>query len=190
MKGRDSRVAISRSRIRGMTRRGKMHLPGTMRAKDRWPYPPQASRFPVDKYHEHWRKPNGPSSAFVPAAIILLPLLFFPTLAIVHMAQGGDSWILFGYAAGISFVTYLLYRHDKRMAQMGEWRTAESTLHLFELLGGWPGAFLAQRTFRHKTSKISYQIVFWTIVFLHEFISFDFTQNWECLKKVVMCFHG
>jgi uncharacterized membrane protein YsdA (DUF1294 family) len=36
-----------------------------------------------------------------------------------------------------------------------------------ELVGGWPGALLAQQVFRHKTRKLSYQVVFWTIVVLH-----------------------
>jgi uncharacterized membrane protein YsdA (DUF1294 family) len=43
----------------------------------------------------------------------------------------------------------------------------ESSLHLIELLGGWPGAYLAQQTMRHKTVKASYQVVYWLIVLLH-----------------------
>lgn len=64
----------------------------------------------------------------------------------------------------VTFVTYLL---DKRAAQRGRQRTPEATLHVLELLGGWPGAFLAQRLIRHKNAKLSYQIVFWLIVALH-----------------------
>jgi hypothetical protein len=41
------------------------------------------------------------------------------------------------------------------------WRTPEKVLHASELLGGWPGALLAQQLFRHKTRKVSYQLVFW-----------------------------
>ncbi|WP_153605141.1 DUF1294 domain-containing protein, partial [Pseudomonas aeruginosa] len=41
-------------------------------------------------------------------------------------------------------------------------------LHLFELLGGWPGALVAQQVFRHKTRKLSFQLVFWGIVLLHQ----------------------
>ena len=37
----------------------------------------------------------------------------------------------------------------------GAWRIREGTLHLVEALGGWPGAFLAQQTMRHKTVKLS-----------------------------------
>lgn len=47
------------------------------------------------------------------------------------------------------------------------WRIQELHLHLAELLGGWPGALVAQCWLRHKCSKRSYQTVFWVIVFLH-----------------------
>jgi uncharacterized membrane protein YsdA (DUF1294 family) len=83
-------------------------------------------------------------------------------------------------------VTYLLYRHDKKRAESGGWRTPESTLHSAELLGGWPVAFVAQRTLRHKISKVSYQIVFWLIVTLHQIASFDFLQGWTYARKVLL----
>jgi uncharacterized membrane protein YsdA (DUF1294 family) len=35
---------------------------------------------------------------------------------------------------------------------------------MLALVGGWPGALIAQRTLRHKTQKISFQIVYWTTV--------------------------
>ncbi|MGV8663884.1 DUF1294 domain-containing protein, partial [Pseudomonas aeruginosa] len=35
-------------------------------------------------------------------------------------------------------------------------------------LGGWPGALVAQQVFRHKTRKLSFQLVFWGIVLLHQ----------------------
>lgn len=39
---------------------------------------------------------------------------------------------------------------------------------MFELLGGWPGALIAQQKFRHKTRKVSFQVVFWAIVLVHQ----------------------
>ena len=41
-------------------------------------------------------------------------------------------------------------------------------LHEVEILGGWPGALLAQQLLRHKTKKTSYQVVFWLIVLMHQ----------------------
>jgi len=37
-------------------------------------------------------------------------------------------------------------------------------LHLLSLLGGWPGALIGQGLFRHKTSKQSFQFMFWLTV--------------------------
>lgn len=49
----------------------------------------------------------------------------------------------------------------------------EKVLHATEILGGWPGALLAQQVFRHKTRKVSYQLMFWLIVTLHELFWVD-----------------
>lgn len=65
---------------------------------------------------------------------------------------------------GVSLVLFVMYWIDKRAAQRGGQRTAENTLHLFELCCGWPGALIAQQVFRHKTRKGSYQFVFWLAV--------------------------
>jgi uncharacterized membrane protein YsdA (DUF1294 family)/cold shock CspA family protein len=67
----------------------------------------------------------------------------------------------------VPFVVLLAYFLDKAAAQNGRWRTSESTLHLFSLVGGWPGALFAQRTFRHKTQKQSFQIAYWVTVGLN-----------------------
>ena len=66
-----------------------------------------------------------------------------------------------------SCVAYLAYVFDKAASLKGQWRTPESTLHFFSLIGGWPGAMLAQRTLRHKTQKQSFQVVYWTTVILN-----------------------
>ena len=66
-----------------------------------------------------------------------------------------------------SMVAYLLYWFDKRRAIAGGRRLPENTLHWASLLGGWPGAIIAQQRLRHKTQKRSFRIVFWITVFLH-----------------------
>jgi uncharacterized membrane protein YsdA (DUF1294 family)/cold shock CspA family protein len=67
----------------------------------------------------------------------------------------------------VSLFTMMLYYFDKRKAQRDAWRTPESTLHLFALFGGWPGAAIAQQLLRHKTQKKAFRHVFWLTVILN-----------------------
>ena len=68
---------------------------------------------------------------------------------------------------GASLVTFFMYFWDKSAARTGAWRTQESTLHLLSLLGGWPGALIAQQTLRHKSRKASFRAVFWLTVLVN-----------------------
>ncbi len=72
------------------------------------------------------------------------------------------------YIYGImSLVTLIVYAIDKNAAVRGRWRIRETTLHALEFGCGWPGAWLAQRLFRHKSSKKSYLVVYWFMVALN-----------------------
>jgi uncharacterized membrane protein YsdA (DUF1294 family) len=79
-------------------------------------------------------------------------------------------WIAASYAglvAVTSIASFVAYGFDKRRAGAGGRRVPERTLHLLALAGGWPGALLAQRQFRHKTQKVRFRVVFWVVVALH-----------------------
>jgi len=89
--------------------------------------------------------------------LIMVALVFAGKLPAVLLG-------LYLVASGVTFVAYAL---DKSPARNDQWRIQESTLHLFALVGGWPGAFAAQNMLRHKSKKQSFQIVFWTTVFLN-----------------------
>ena len=67
----------------------------------------------------------------------------------------------------LSLMAFVFYGFDKRRAQRDGRRGPEKTLHLLALFGGWPGALMGQRVFRHKTQNFSYRIVFWLCVMLH-----------------------
>ncbi len=75
--------------------------------------------------------------------------------------------VYFGIVFVMSIVTFVVYGFDKRRAGNGGRRVPERTLHCLALLGGWPGALLAQRQLRHKTKKSSFLIIFWIVVLLH-----------------------
>jgi uncharacterized membrane protein YsdA (DUF1294 family)/cold shock CspA family protein len=72
--------------------------------------------------------------------------------------------LVLGIYVVASLITYALYAKDKSAAQDGTWRTPESTLHFFSLIGGWPGALIAQSKLRHKSKKISFRIFYWVTV--------------------------
>ena len=96
-------------------------------------------------------------------------------------------WMGAGGLLLVSSITYVMYAHDKQRAMSKGWRVPESSLHLGELLGGWPGALLAQRGLRHKCSKPGYQVVFWAIVLLYQIAAVDVILN-QRLSRAVMQF--
>ena len=69
----------------------------------------------------------------------------------------------------MSLITFFAYWRDKAAARANRWRTQESSLHILGLLGGWPGALIAQGSFRHKTRKRSFQIGFWLVLAINVF---------------------
>jgi len=69
--------------------------------------------------------------------------------------------------AVMSVITLLVYAWDKRAAGGRRRRRPESTLHLLALLGGWPGALLGQRLFKHKRQKLSFFAITWLIAAAH-----------------------
>ena len=66
--------------------------------------------------------------------------------------------ILWGAWLVINLITFSLYGVDKRRAKKGAWRIPEKTLLTGTWLLGGVGAWLAMRTFRHKTKHIAFQV--------------------------------
>ncbi|KAA0975991.1 DUF1294 domain-containing protein [Pseudomonas sp. ANT_J28] len=108
-----------------------------------------------------------------------LKLLVFAVLCALPLYGSMSLWLrgvsvipLAAYGV-VSLLAFLLYWSDKRKARADHWRTPENVLHALELAGGWPGALLAQQLFRHKTRKVSFQLLFWMIVLLHQVFWID-----------------
>ena len=126
---------------------------GKKRAQD-VQYPVRARRRPAPRG-------EAPAPWTLPRALAIpafLLLVYF-----VAMRWGLKPYVLHVYA-GASVVAFFAYVFDKSAARQNRWRTQESTLHGLALLGGWPGALLAQQILRHKTSKTSFIAVFWLTV--------------------------
>lgn len=109
----------------------------------------------------------APRSSFGPSRLpLVLAALFLVFVAFIGLTARVPLGLL-GLYAGASLVTFIAYAIDKSAAQSGRWRTQESTLHLLALIGGWPGALIAQNRLRHKSRKGSFLLVFWVTVLLN-----------------------
>lgn len=117
-------------------------------------------------------------------ALTLLVLLILPSFAALRAAGAIPWYIIPGLMSFFSLWVYFRLGSDKKAAQTNQWRASEGSLHWFEFLGGWPGSFVAQRRFRHKVSKRSYQFIFWLIVLAHQVIAFDYLNRWAGWKFV------
>jgi len=96
-----------------------------------------------------------------------LLLSVIPVLGSIHFAiTTGNPIPLIVYPV-MSVITFALYADDKSRAKQKRWRVSESKLHLCEFMGGWLGGFIGQWKLHHKSSKVSYQFVFWLIVIIH-----------------------
>ncbi len=114
------------------------------------------------------QKPKRARQAVLQQRIPRIVLGVLALLLIVALAaQGSVPAIVPLTFVLLSIASYLVYWWDKDAATAKLRRTPESTLHLLDLLGGWPGALIAQQRFRHKTAKASFQSTFWITVLLN-----------------------
>jgi uncharacterized membrane protein YsdA (DUF1294 family) len=113
------------------------------------------------------------------------PKRFYFVIAIVLIAMvSGLLWWrrvhpFYAYLAGINIIVFLFYGYDKRQSRNHKARIPEITLHLLALLGGSPGALLGQLSFRHKTKKLSFKIVFLAIVLIQAGLGFYYWRYWR-----------
>jgi uncharacterized membrane protein YsdA (DUF1294 family)/cold shock CspA family protein len=111
------------------------------------------------------RRAAAPAS---PSALpFLVPAIGYATVVGYGVAVARIPAIALGVLLLVSLLTFFVYGFDKNAAETGRWRTPESTLHLLSLIGGWPGAWCAQRLFRHKVRKASFMTVYWATVLAH-----------------------
>jgi len=105
-------------------------------------------------------RPTGSRSVVYATAVATSFVALLGTAVVLGVFP---SQLLVLYAAA-SVVAFVMYWNDKAAARTERRRTAEGTLHLVGLFGGWPGALIAMQVFRHKSSKPSFRAVFWITV--------------------------
>jgi uncharacterized membrane protein YsdA (DUF1294 family)/cold shock CspA family protein len=94
------------------------------------------------------------SKAFIASSVFLLAVGYL-------YIRGSIPLVILWLYPGASAIAFILYARDKSAAQTGGQRTPEATLHNIALIGGWPGALLAQQLLRHKSKKASFLTRFW-----------------------------
>lgn len=109
------------------------------------------------------RKRTTNRSSKLPLVVCLAFLVGVCGMAFVGRLPDIVAMVMLG-ASALSFV---LYAMDKSAAEKGQYRVPEANLHLVALVGGWPGALIAQQGFRHKTRKASFQRLFWGTVLIN-----------------------
>ncbi|WP_047518078.1 cold shock and DUF1294 domain-containing protein [Methylophilus sp. Q8] len=98
--------------------------------------------------------------------LLLFAIVFLACMATAVFLSKLQPLIFYLYIAA-SLLSLIVYQRDKSAAKRNLRRTPETTLHILALIGGWPGAILAQRWFRHKSKKLSFQRLFWMTITLN-----------------------
>ena len=118
-------------------------------------------------------------------SLVILGVLLVAPLTALFRVFGHEYWYAtLGVALVPSLFAYLLYADDKGRSRAKAWRVSEKNLHWISMLGGWPGAYLAQRRYRHKTAKFGFQVTFWMTVILHQYVAIDYLIRWRLLHAI------
>src|ERR1700743_819188 len=94
--------------------------------------------------------PSRPAKRRFDRPSVVLLIAFASLYALAAALRGGPSWLGLLYA-GASALSFALYAVDKAAAIDKRDRIPESMLLSLGLVGGWPGAIVAQQVLRHKT---------------------------------------
>ena len=116
------------------------------------------------------RAPWGTATLFAIPAFVLVYLL-----AAVFWKP--PLWAAALYVAA-SMVAFGVYAADKSAAARGSRRVSENTLHLLSVVGGWPGALIAQQMLRHKSAKQAFRQIFWITVVLNVLVLLMLASPW------------
>lgn len=91
---------------------------------------------------------------------------FIIILVAGYLYLGQELHLFLAYLVAVNLTTLIMYGYDKTIAGSGKLRIPEWVLHSLAIIGGSPTALAAQKLFRHKTIKKSFQLTYWAIVFI------------------------
>jgi uncharacterized membrane protein YsdA (DUF1294 family) len=98
--------------------------------------------------------------------IVALSLSLIGTAGLVMLFRPPLAWApyLAAWLVSVNVVAFGYYGFDKARARSSSSRVPEVVLHGLSVAGGSIGAYAGMQTFRHKTVKGTFRIVFWFIV--------------------------
>jgi uncharacterized membrane protein YsdA (DUF1294 family)/cold shock CspA family protein len=132
--------------------------PSRRRSPPSAPLPSSAARSPA-------RSHDSESSGFGTFFMLVLTAIYAAVL-VWGVYVGRLPWWVLPASLGINLFVFFVYWQDKWAASNRQWRTRESSLHLWSLMGGWLGAGFAQQVLRHKSRKLSFLGAYWVTAFL------------------------
>lgn len=109
---------------------------------------------------------RGPATKGWETSSIVALVIFAISYLVVSAVWNLSLYVGVAYLV-MSIICAGFYWHDKVSARRGEWRTSEETLIVLGVLGGWPGAIVAQQLLRHKTTKQSFRVMHWLTIGLN-----------------------
>lgn len=114
------------------------------------------------------RQRNDNPARWGTASYFAIPafLIVFAVTALVWRVPG---WVAGAYCVA-SVVCFVVYAIDKSAAAAERRRVSEATLLVLGLVGGWPGAIVAQQVLRHKSNKASFRASFWLTVIINALV--------------------
>jgi uncharacterized membrane protein YsdA (DUF1294 family) len=130
---------------------------------------------------------DGSRGNFRAGALIgLAVLLVLPALAVLRLTSASLAKLTGVWFGAVSAFAFFAYFDDKQRAQSQEstWRTPEKLLHFLELIGGWPGGFLARAWLRHKSAKLSFRVWSWLIIAIYQVVAADALLGWRMTTAV------
>jgi len=126
----------------------------------------QEVSFDINKTERGLSAVNVIAGAKQRSPYLIFGILSFLFVAVVSAYLSQKTDFLLAYLIAINIATFLLYGYDKLISSGDKLRVPELNLQALALLAGSPSALIAQKFFRHKTIKSSFQLVYWGIVLI------------------------